>query len=151
VAAAVLLDLDVAASRVVPGISLTMTRSSPASAFTKVDLPTFRFPITAIRRPRVGIGAGGIIVASLSLRSEIFRMWAAATPKVSPKPSSKNSVSPFSMPKLSTLLATRMTFLSRNRAAISWSSRVQPAWTSTRKTTISASAMAFSIWRSTSS
>ena len=37
------------ASRVVPGISKAMTRSSPIKVLMKVDLPTFGLPTTAIR------------------------------------------------------------------------------------------------------
>ena len=51
----------------------------------------------------------------------------------------------------SALFATRSTFLSRNRDAMSRSSGVTPDWTSTTKRTIPASARARSIWRSTSS
>ena len=40
------------ASRVVPAMSETITRSSPSSAFTSDDLPTFGRPITARRRRR---------------------------------------------------------------------------------------------------
>jgi hypothetical protein len=36
------------ASRVVPGMALTMARSSPRRAFSRLDLPTFGRPTRAI-------------------------------------------------------------------------------------------------------
>ena len=38
-------------SRVVPGISVTMARSCPSSAFNKLDFPTFGLPAITTRRP----------------------------------------------------------------------------------------------------
>jgi hypothetical protein len=42
------------ASRVVPGMSNAITRSSPISVLTSVDLPTFGRPTMAILTPRAG-------------------------------------------------------------------------------------------------
>ncbi len=39
------------ASRVVPGASWTSTRSSPSTALTREDLPTFGLPMIATRVP----------------------------------------------------------------------------------------------------
>ena len=39
------------ASRVVPGISVTMARSSRRSALSRLDFPTFGFPTIAVVRP----------------------------------------------------------------------------------------------------
>ncbi len=45
------------ASRVVPAISETMTRFSPASVLMRVDLPAFRLPTMAILMSTSGSGS----------------------------------------------------------------------------------------------
>src|SRR5207247_2191543 len=58
-------------SRVVPGISETITRSWPSSLFTRLDLPTFGRPRIATRLvsslARVGGGRDGDVVAALDV------------------------------------------------------------------------------------
>ncbi len=63
------------ASRVVPGISLTMTRSEPKRAFTKLDLPAFRRPTIATRSSRVSGSASPSSSAVKRASSLSMRSW----------------------------------------------------------------------------
>ncbi len=75
------------ASRVVPGMSLTITRSSRSSRFTSDDLPTFGRPTIATRRSRSGVcgrrldGRSGLVVVFVGV---LFR---------SPEPQARGSES----------------------------------------------------------
>ena len=55
------------ASRVVPGMSLTIARSSPRSELSRLDLPTFGRPTKAMAAGRtVGLGGDGRVPAAAS-------------------------------------------------------------------------------------
>ena len=77
------------ASRVVPGTSLTITRSSPSIALTSEDFPTFGRPITAIRissSSRVSSSFDGKFFTTASSKSPKFSALLAEMPIGSPKP-----------------------------------------------------------------
>ena len=83
-------------SRVVPGISDTMTRSAPTSAFTREDFPTFGRPTIAIGSGSVrvsGSRSGGRASSIASRSSSAPVPWSAETPMTFGKPSAKPSAS----------------------------------------------------------
>ena len=78
-------------SRVVPGTSDTRTRSSPASLFSSVDLPTLGRPTMARRGNGVSASpldpASGNASTRRSRKSPVLRPWRALTGIGSPRPS----------------------------------------------------------------
>ena len=146
-------------SRVVPAISLTMQRSSPASAFTNELLPALRRPTSAIF---ISAGASalpgsgsGTMAHSLSIKSRRRKFVSAETIMGSPNPSAAPSTAWLSHDCPSTLLATtRMAALlaprrpssrSRSSLAIVWSSDVTPDCESMTNSTRSARSAAAAI------
>src|SRR5215218_6576558 len=135
------------ASRVVPGTSETITRSSPSSAFSRLDLPTFGRPRTATRIASSPTSCGplpGSIVTTASSRSPVpWPCWAESGTG-SPSPSRWNSKASASCRGSSILLASKSTGLRARRriAASSSSPGVIPARASTTNRIRSASAIA---------
>src|SRR6476469_3674308 len=134
-------------SRVVPGTSETITRSSPSSAFRRLDLPTFGRPRIATRIASSPISCGpepGSIVTTASSRSPVPWPCCAESGTGSPRPSRWNSNASASWSGSSILFASSSTGLwARRRIAASSSSPgVIPARASTTNSTRSASAIA---------
>ena len=135
-------------SRVVPGKSATISRGSPTSALTSVDLPTLGLPTTATRRP--------LSTASSSDAGNLASTWPnnSSTPcpvraeitKGAPNASSKYSAAIVAPSSPSALFTTTNTGLSplRRLAPIAMSWWVKPSRASTIKTTASASSRAWS-------
>ena len=151
------------ASRVVPGMSCTIERSSPSSRLKSVDLPTLGRPMMATRgvpgvrsalaaqplaRDVVGTPRpsrpGGKRPTTSSSRSPVPRPCRELTGKGSPSPRETNSQACASRAASSTLLATRRTGGPERRmtSAAARSSSVTPVVTSTTMRTTSASARA---------
>ncbi len=138
------------ASRVVPGISLTSTRSRPRSALTRLDLPTFGRPRIATRMASsgtVGRCAGAIRSSSPTIRSSRSPLPVPWRPEIgigSPSPRRWSSSASGSWPGSSILFARTSTGLRASRRiwATSSSPGVMPARASTTKRTRSASATA---------
>ena len=102
------------ASRVVPSISETIMRSSPARWLTSVDLPAFRRPTTAIFMSGVSVGfssgAPGRWSAMHWRRSVIpSPFWALMTMGSPPTPSAWKDSASHSNPPPSALLTTSCT------------------------------------------
>ncbi|MNJ62745.1 hypothetical protein D3C77_585970 [compost metagenome] len=77
------------ASRVVPAILLTITRSSPRSALTSDDLPTFGRPISATRMTSSSYSSSsssGRLSVIASSKSPTPVPWLPDTPMGSPNP-----------------------------------------------------------------
>ena len=138
------------ASRVVPGTSETMTRSSPTSRFRSEDLPTFGRPRMATRTAASSTSGGRSGASSRSRsttssrRSPVPCPWRLEIANGSPRPSRWNTWITSSRAGSSTLFATSSTGLRerRSRSAISSSPGVMPCLASTRKSTRSASSTA---------
>ena len=133
-------------SRVVPGVSLTITRSCPARALMKVLLPVFRLP-TMASFITGSSGASALSPTSCSRRSSssVRPVWCVAdTHTGGPKPRLTNAPAWPSRASLSHLLATTSTGLCcpRSCSATSTSSGWMPCWASTTNSTNSAVAMA---------
>ena len=150
------------ASRVVPGMSCTIERSSPSSRLKSVDFPTLGRPMMATLgvSPEVGVatvgpspparssgsarpGAGSRSTTASS-KSPVPRPWIALTERGSPRPSATNSQAESSRFASSTLFTTKRTGRPRRRItlAAARSSSVTPVVTSTTISTTSASASA---------
>ena len=135
------------ASRVVPGISLTISRSRPRSALTRLDLPTFGRPRIATRiasSDREGRPAGASRSSSATTRSSRSPEPVPCWPEMgigSPSPSRCSSSASGSWPGSSILFARTSTGLCASRRiwATSSSPGVTPARASTTKSTRSAS------------
>ena len=146
------------ASRVVPAISETITRSRPRKALTSEDLPTFGRPITASRTGASSSSSAacgsGSSSTTRSSRSPVPRPWVAETASGSPRPSAWNSAASGSSASRSTLLATTITgtpgalqHLRRSRRRRSAGRRGSRRRAATR----SASAIASRAWARTAS
>ena len=147
-------------SRVVPGWSWTMARSSPISLLNRVDLPTLGRPTSATPTTRLPSSASGSTASATSSgrastrrssRSPAPRPCRALTGAGSPRPNDISSQMDASCTRSSTLLATTITGLSADRSnpATRASSSVTPTVASTTNSTASASRMAFSLCRLT--
>ena len=144
------------ASRVVPGWSNAITRSSPSSALMSVDLPTLGRPAMATRGMRSASSSSsassGNSSSASSTRLRTPSPCAAEIGCGSPRPSSWKSAvtTPRSMP--STLLTANNTgrLIRRSSCAMSLSSGVIPSRPSTTKIMRSASWIACSVWRAIS-
>ena len=139
------------ASRVVPGTSDTITRSSPRIAFSRLDLPTFGRPRIATRiasSPTCDGPAPGNRATTASSRSPVPWPCSADSGIGSPRPSRWNSSASVSRAGSSILFASRKTCLRAERriSATSSSPGVIPAFASTTKSTRSASATAARAW-----
>ena len=136
-------------SMVVPGLSKAMTRSSPTSAFTSVDLPTLGRPTMATRGQRSRSSSScssssGNSSSTASMSSRMPSPCAAEIDTGKPRPSCWKSAEAVSgcMPSaLLTAIHIRGRSL-RNCSAMRRSSGVSPARASVRKITASASAIA---------
>ncbi len=135
------------ASRVVPGISLTISRSRPRSALTRLDLPTFGRPRIATRIASSGSEgrpAGASRSSSATMRSSRSPLPVPCRPEIgigSPSPSRCSSSANGSWLGSSILFASTSTGLCASRRiwATSSSPGVTPARASTTKSTRSAS------------
>ena len=144
-------------SRVVPGVPNAITRSSPTSALTSVDLPTFGLPTIATRgcpssRSAAAGSSSGKSASTASRSSLTPSPCAAEIGAGTPMASSWNSATALSAARPSLLLTasqTRRPSL-RRRAAIARSPGARPARASVTKITASASAIACSVWRAIS-
>ncbi len=133
-----------------------MTRSSPSSAFRRLDLPTFGRPRIATRTAS-SVASGGALprssssATSRSRRSPVPYPWRADIATGSPRPSRWNSSAPRSDAGLSSLLASTTTgFRERLRmSAISSSPGVTPVLLSTTKRTRSALSTPCLAWMAT--
>ena len=138
------------ASRVVPGISLTISRSRPRSALTRLDLPTFGRPRIATRiasSDSEGRPGGASRSSSTRMRSSRSPLPIPCSAEIgigSPSPSRCSSSANGSWLGSSILFASTSTGLcaSRRICATSSSPGVTPAHASTTKSTRSASATA---------
>ncbi len=136
-------------SRVVPGSSKAITRSSPNNALTKVDLPTFGRPTMAIFgflrlvRSSSKLCSGKFSKAS-STKSLTPSPCADEIDNGSPKPNSWKSAETTALFIPSVLFTASKTGRCdlRNLSAIINSCGVMPARPSTKKITTSASSMA---------
>src|SRR5512133_3194532 len=139
------------ASRVVPGTSETITRSSPRRAFRRLDLPTFGRPRMATRIASSPTSCGplpGSMVTTASSRSPVpWPCWAESGTG-SPRPSRWNSNASASWSGSSILFASNSTGLRARRriAASSSSPGVIPARASTTKRIRAAAAIAVCAW-----
>ena len=125
------------ASRVVPAISLTITRSAPKIWLTREDLPTFGRPTTASfmigSGPSVRVATGSSAVTA-SMRSRMPRLWVQEVGTMVLKPRRLKSASAaLARVSLSALLAAITTGRCevRRKAATSSSWAVMPVWQST--------------------
>ena len=139
------------ASRVVPGMSETMSRSCPSRALSRLDLPTFGLPSTATRIASSDTGwprPPGRRSSTASSRSPVPWPWSAEISTGSPKPSVANSWLSSGRDGSSSLFATSSTGLRalRRMSVSSASPGVRPARASTRKSTRSASSIAALAW-----
>ena len=102
------------ASRVVPGTSETITRSSPSKALSRLDLPTFGRPRMATRIASSPTSCGplpGSMITTASSRSPVpWPCWAESGTG-SPSPSRWNSKASASWSGSSILFASRITGL----------------------------------------
>ena len=136
-------------SRVVPATASTSTLVSPASLFSRLDLPTLGRPIRAMRRgppsaPNCSRGASGSASSTASSRSPLPRPCSALTGRGSPRPSDHSAVAAGSAISLSTLLAASTTGFPdrRSTAATASSASVTPTTASTTNSTASAASTA---------
>ena len=109
-------------SRVVPATSSTKTRCSPASAFNKLDFPTFGRPTIAIlRNPSSGNSepTSGNSSTNRSSKSPEPRPCSAETKWGSPNPKFQSACAFDSSAFPSTLLAINMVFLPDRRSKVS--------------------------------
>ncbi len=144
-------------SRVVPASSLTTTRSSPATLFSREDLPTFGRPMSAMRRgppsavPKLCAGASGRASRTASSMSPVPRPCREETGCGSPRPSDQSAVASASPLCPSTLFAHRTTGFLALRSSLTTASSVSvaPTVASTTKTTASAVEIAYSAWAAT--
>ena len=143
-------------SRVVPGTSETITRSSPSSAFRSDDFPTLGRPRIATRiasSPTIPSSRPGSCETTSSSRSPVPWPWRAESGTGSPSPRRWNSTASRSRRGSSILFASTITGLpdARRIAASSSSPGVIPARASTTKRTRSASPIAVracsAMWR----
>ena len=137
-------------SRVVPAISLTITRGSPASQFTMLLLPALRRPTMAMRISGMGGFSSG---ASSSISGNLLTMrlrkytrprpLLALTHVGAPKPRRATSCAADSQLLSSTLLATAITLevrpRRRNSVATVRSSAITPSFASVTNKIMSAS------------
>ncbi len=134
------------ASRVVPGISDTIARSTPRSAFVILDFPTLGLPINAIFSLLSSSRCSSLFSGSttLSRRSPVLLPFNAETPNGSPRPSEKNSNSCASCMELSHLLTANVICLPLclSVSAISLSTGVRPSLPSQTKMMDCASSIA---------
>ena len=107
-------------SRVVPGSSLAMTRSSPSRRLTRVDLPTFGRPMTAMRMApessrlrRCGVKPSSTCSISVSQPCP----WLAEMASGGPRPSRWKSAPARSGSSPSALLSTSVTGLPARRSS----------------------------------
>ena len=140
------------ASRVVPGMALTMERSTCSSALSSDDLPTLGRPTIAMRTESAGgcSSTTGTSATIASSRSPVPVPCKAEIGYTLPRLSSKNSNAACLRASLSALLAARITGRPERRkiSATSRSAAVTPSLASTKKTTASASVIATSAcWR----
>jgi len=151
------------ASRVVPGSSKAITRSSPRIVFTSVDLPTLGRPTKATlitsgrsRSALVSTGVSSSVPSTpvarssaCSMSGRTFSPCAAEIATGSPRPSSWNSATVRSGARPSALFTARITGRPalRRRSAITLSWGVRPSRASTMNSTISASAIAWRVCR----
>ncbi len=140
------------ASRVVPGTSETIARSSFKSAFSSDDLPTLGWPISASAScgsSSLEGSSGGNFSTIASSKSPVPSPWIAETGTGSPKPRPPNSACiEASARGDSILFATSTTGLRVRRriSATSWSTPTKPSSASTTNTITSASRAAMSAW-----
>ena len=77
-------------SRVVPGMLLTMTRSSPVTRLTRLLFPALGLPMTATRMPSSWVSPSqaswGRRSKQASSRSPVPLPWRAEMPTGSPRP-----------------------------------------------------------------
>jgi len=147
------------ASRVVPGMSWTIERSSPTSRLKSVDFPALGRPTNATRgmsmsgRTSSGSSSGSTVGSrrtTSSRRSPVPRPCSALIGHGSPRPSETRSQALASRLVSSTLLPRAARRPERfTRRAISRSSSVAPTMTSVTIKTTSASANARSDWPDT--
>ena len=138
-------------SRVVPGMSVAITRSSPISRLTSVDLPTLGRPIIAMRmESSSGVAAsvsGSRPASTISINDSQPMPCTAAMACGSPQPRRWNSAPTTPGSRPSALLTARNSGLPArsSRRATYWSSVVSPARPSTTRMTRSASDTARSV------
>src|SRR6266851_3648771 len=131
-------------SRVVPGTGLTRARSSPSSALSSDDLPTFGRPMMASRSAFSSAGGsssgGGSASSTLSRKSPTPIPCWAETSEGSAKPSSRISCAKCRSLGESALFAATTTRRRERRrsCAISRSTAVRPCRTSSKSTMTSA-------------
>ncbi len=141
-------------SRVVPGRSCTIMRSSPRSALRIELLPTFGRPMMQKAGSRSSESSSstssisGRLSTSRSRKSPMPRPCSADTVTTSPRPRPQRSWARISASALSHLLATTITgrFERLRRSATSMSPAVAPAAASTTNRMRSASSMARMAW-----
>ena len=136
-------------SRVVPATESTIARLSPASALSKLDLPTLGRPINAMRRyPSCTCAAptSGSSLTIASSKSPLPRPCRAETKCGSPNPIFQSACASDSSLSPSTLLATRIVgfFALRSSCTRMSSSSSAPTCASTTKHKTSASPIASS-------
>ena len=127
-----------------PATASTTARCSPASLFSRLDLPTFGRPISATRRGpdcscRSG-GASGSASSTRSSRSPLPRPCMALTMTGSPRPRDHSDMASDSLLASSTLFAASTTGLPdlRSTFATASSASVAPTRASTTNSTASA-------------
>ena len=117
------------ASRVVPGMGLTMARSSPTSLLSKEDFPAFGLPTMAILTESSSMAStwAGKELTSASSRSPVPVPCMAETGYGSPRPNSKNSAAAERNFSFSHLLTTTKIGGQRWSSTFFWYRRNIPA------------------------